>query len=315
MGQALTAWHVIFYTDEVVPGNVLHPENHRKFWAFYFSFREFGPGILCRRAAWIPVAILRSHSAKEIQGQMARATRALLCSCFAGDRGLSTVGVVMKVGLQGSSLLFFARLSNLVGDEGALKAMFANMGAGGNLPCMKCRNVLNNTFAGLCNPGFVTIAEPDRSKFRALKDESIWGKVDLLEQRSRTTNKGDFKELQTASGFNHCPEGILADKALREHIRPALVHTYDPMHNLFSSGMVGREISLMFDKMKEWNIKRAEIESIMQLSWEWPTCHKVGKTSVAKIFNAYRWEKAKEKINGPAQPPRCYRCSPSCSLS
>ena len=39
-------WRLVFYCDEVTPGNVLRPETNRKFAAFYMSFAELGPGFL-----------------------------------------------------------------------------------------------------------------------------------------------------------------------------------------------------------------------------------------------------------------------------
>ena len=37
-----TPLSAIFYLDEVTPGNILRPDNKRKFWVWYVSFKEFG---------------------------------------------------------------------------------------------------------------------------------------------------------------------------------------------------------------------------------------------------------------------------------
>ena len=35
-------WRLVLYSDEVVPGNNLSPQNNRKVWLIYWSFLEFG---------------------------------------------------------------------------------------------------------------------------------------------------------------------------------------------------------------------------------------------------------------------------------
>ena len=41
-----TPWNIIFYTDEVSPGNQLGYKHPRKLWAIYWSVLEFGPEVL-----------------------------------------------------------------------------------------------------------------------------------------------------------------------------------------------------------------------------------------------------------------------------
>ena len=39
-------WRIIFYTDEITPGNPMGYKNLRKLWAIYWSILEFGPEVL-----------------------------------------------------------------------------------------------------------------------------------------------------------------------------------------------------------------------------------------------------------------------------
>ena len=39
-------WHIILYTDEILPGNQLAYKSRRKMWAVYWSVLEFGAAIL-----------------------------------------------------------------------------------------------------------------------------------------------------------------------------------------------------------------------------------------------------------------------------
>ena len=52
-------WSMIFYHDEVTPGNIAAPQNLRKFVGFYFSFREFGNELLHHGCMWMRFGVLR----------------------------------------------------------------------------------------------------------------------------------------------------------------------------------------------------------------------------------------------------------------
>ena len=53
---------------------------------------------------------------------------------------------------------------------------------------------------------------------------------------------GAFGRLEMNAGFNHNPDGLLADLLLRPHVRPTSSLTYDPMHCLWFNGVVGVEL-------------------------------------------------------------------------
>ena len=45
-------WHIILYTDEILPGNQLAYKSRRKMWAVYWSVLEFGAAILSGEDFW-----------------------------------------------------------------------------------------------------------------------------------------------------------------------------------------------------------------------------------------------------------------------
>ena len=57
--DAMHPLNVIFYADEVCPGNPLATRLDRKAWLFYVSFLEFGPA-LANTSAWLVVGVQRS---------------------------------------------------------------------------------------------------------------------------------------------------------------------------------------------------------------------------------------------------------------
>jgi len=45
-------WSIVVYTDEAAPGALLRGDNTRKSHLWYWSFQEFGMGVLSREDAW-----------------------------------------------------------------------------------------------------------------------------------------------------------------------------------------------------------------------------------------------------------------------
>ena len=91
-------WSLIFYSDEIVPGNVLSADTSRKLQMCYVSFAEFGPVNLAKEHAWFVVFATRSSVVTRIAGGMSQVTAQILRSilhsntCFVGDSGLLLKG-------------------------------------------------------------------------------------------------------------------------------------------------------------------------------------------------------------------------------
>ena len=60
--------HLLLYLDEVSPGNILKPASHCRFGTFYVGLKEFSAATLTHALAWLPVAVLRTSVAKNVQG-------------------------------------------------------------------------------------------------------------------------------------------------------------------------------------------------------------------------------------------------------
>ena len=59
-------WHLIFNSDEIVPGNVLSSDTSRKLQMRYVSFAEFGAVNLAKEHAWFVVFATRSNVAQSV---------------------------------------------------------------------------------------------------------------------------------------------------------------------------------------------------------------------------------------------------------
>ena len=58
-------WKLVFYLDEVEPGNALAPDHPKKLCIMWVSFLEFQHK-LCEDAFWLPLALIRSKVAQQV---------------------------------------------------------------------------------------------------------------------------------------------------------------------------------------------------------------------------------------------------------
>lgn len=189
----------IVYLDEVVPGNMLRPDNKRRFWSFYLSFAEFGPARLCHAEYWLPIAVLRSSVAACVEGGVSQCMRQLLRGILLEPCGLGGVG--MSLALPTPKLVRL-QIRTLVGDESALKATWDSKGAAGVRPCFFCANVVTRRSGldiGAGGP-LVDVGCEDPGRFEALSDEAVWATFDRLAAEHGRSNARDFAILERASG-------------------------------------------------------------------------------------------------------------------
>ena len=200
--------HLIFYLDEVHPGNILNTDAGRKFWAFYFSIREFGRRALMHDECWLPIGILRTSIVKKIKGGLSACVRQLFRSWFLGSPlRLSTDGVFLQlVRVQ----LLFLHFGNFVADLDAFKKTWDIKGSGSTKPCLKCANVVHRRHR-LRRPGLVFIDCCDKSKFLQLTGEEFYKLVDRVAAAVGTMTKADLKRLERATGINYNPDGVIFD--------------------------------------------------------------------------------------------------------
>lgn len=86
----LTTWWLVIYLDEVVPGDVLRPDNERRSYCCYFTFLPLCP--FRQEAFWFPVAVLRNADVEkntdgmpEIFSKILRGLLDSLASLVLGD--------------------------------------------------------------------------------------------------------------------------------------------------------------------------------------------------------------------------------------
>ena len=209
---------LLFYHDEIVPGNVLHPDNTRRSVCFYISFLEWR-SLLHSEFVWLPIALLRTQIIKGITGGLSHCLAKLFQSWTDNFHGRP---VTLR---DGTIRIFPVRLAGCIMDESAMHAMWCCKGASGRRPCMKCKNCvakLAGATLGLDDGSyFRDICCPNITEFHRMTDEDVWQSMDHLEEQQRTISKKQFAELERNIGFTHSPDGLLAQHDLRNFVRPS----------------------------------------------------------------------------------------------
>jgi hypothetical protein len=283
---------VVLYLDEITPGNVLRPDNQRKFWSFYLGIKNSPTSTLCREEYWLPLAVLRTTMAHKVMGDISNCTRLLLRSFLLEPCNAATVG--FPINLNDSFHLIQLKVSSILADEAALKAVFRNKGAAGLRPCFLCRNIVSlgsNLVSG--QNYFHEITCADSTLFDPATDETIWETYDRLEASKPIMGKAAFEALEKASGFGYHKDSLLADHELRQYIRPAKCYTMDWMHNFVVHGVASVEITaLLAQARQELGVTYQQLDNFVRSAWSWPYKEVVHK--VDEVFSAGRARSASE---------------------
>ena len=124
------------------------------------------------------------------------------------------------------------------------------------------------------------------SELDVATSEEVWGKVDLL---ATDRTQGEQERLDKSLGLKHCREGVLFDRALRPHVRPSGVHTYDPMHTAFCNGIASFEVhNLLLQAKAQLRIGFPDIEQYLQADWRWPSGLQQKGNALHQLFNHAR---------------------------
>ena len=276
----------IWYADEVVPGNILRPDNARKFWACYLGFKQMGPNRLSREQFWLPIAIIRTKVAASVVGGFSYCFRELLRCTLLEPCHLASVGV--SVMLTGPTLIRI-QIAHIIGDEAALKMIWDSKGASGLRPCFFCANVVAMR-SNLQHNRLIHPSCSDPSKFQIIKDTDVWETFDKLKADHNRLRHGAFAILERASGLNYEPHGLLADMQLRDYVAPISVTTMDWFHNFLVNGIVNVEIANFLHRCRtQLGVTYKHLNTFCTADWRFPTNQQTHK--VTDLFTSSR-EKA-----------------------
>ena len=230
------------YNDEITPGNALAHANKRKLVAYYWAIGQCGPS-LHREDNWHHICCLRSVLVKRIRGGNAQLFKKVASLFFLEPCSLNK-GVLMR--FRGNEhRVLFGKLSNIIGDELALKQLWSVKGSAGTLLCLKCQNLVDTkSTLGVHSSGLVPHCQPSLSGIRLHTDASILKNASYLQKQHGTMSKARFERLEQGLGLSLAPEGPLWDEAwCRECLEggPITSTSFDWMHIFLVSGVWNHE--------------------------------------------------------------------------
>jgi len=234
-------WQLIFYTDEITPGSALSADNKRKAWAIYMSFLQLGPIALQKEEAWLCVGIHRSSEVSRAHAGISQ-IMASVVKCFFQSLDIdASLGQFWLESPSGEKVRLFLKVGMFLQDGAAHKLVFHCKGDAGTRCCMLCINLIAQTSKIArdeylsSESGFVCSHCTEEGLVFAT-DSDVKATLQRLAEKRNSMTKGNFELYQRAAGFNYQPCGLLADRALSDHIQPVTQYCHDWMHCIFVGG-------------------------------------------------------------------------------
>ena len=266
---------MIFYSDEVAPGNQLAHKNARKLEAFYWSILEFGMEYLCDEMAWLELTLIRSGTVRDkIKDGMSTVFATLLNYMFNRNdtHNFATGGINVKLHDSDDRLNIFIVFGLTVADEAALHAECGCKGSSGLKPCFLCLNVFDakserDIIANDSNHIAVDHTCTTSSDLILQSTATMNAIVDKLEEGHATMGKDAFSELQTRLGWNYLQFGMMCT-SLRGIVDMPSQGMYDWMHVIFVGGVFNTHMRNIMSHLRRWHTFAHLHEYARQ--WVWP---------------------------------------------
>ena len=143
---------LVFYSDEVCPGNPLAPSLSRKCWVIYAGFKEMGPLLSCE-SAWITCCVLRSDVVAKAEATMSQVMKRMLHLVFQNPWcDVEHLGILLQDPQEKeASRRLRLSLACFVQDGQAQKMTWSVKGDSGSRFCSLCSNCFCSKSAG-ANP-------------------------------------------------------------------------------------------------------------------------------------------------------------------
>ena len=90
-------WRIILAHDEITPGNLLRPQNKKKFTSFYMSFLDLSHVALRLECCWMPLGLIRTSVLDTIEGKLSCALRYILRAILMQEGSNLVDGIVLEL--------------------------------------------------------------------------------------------------------------------------------------------------------------------------------------------------------------------------
>lgn len=272
-----TPLHLVFYHDEITPGNPLAPNNARKTVAIYMSCLEWKEA-LSSEFSWLPIAVLRSSVVKQSVGGLSG-----VLACFFRSLIPSFHGQSLRIN-DALEMVTFKWTTSIM-DEKALMETWSAKGASGKKPCLLCVNCVSKPAGKILSDSsyFRDISHATIQDFQRTTDDDVWSAVDHLLAQHGILSKAAFLELQTNIGYTYNPTGLLYDQTLRNDIRPSSC-CFDMLHCVWAvGGICAIETQYLVETLREENISWEALQSSMKMSVQ--SLHDTKPSARAKVLS------------------------------
>ena len=257
---------LVFYSDEVTPGNVLANVPTRKLWAIYTSIKQFGLA-LQHEAAWITVGLIRSDIVSSLDGHLSQVFSALLLSIF-NNPFCNVLDLGLQLQEPEGSLApgrLCLQLGFMIMDGQAAKFCWSRNGDSGSRFCQQCANIFQMAADNDEDEDVdVNLSEVSRfCKFNELhlaSENEIFHSWDRMSERFSKISDKEFRLWEQASGISYSKFALLGNVELRSVLRPTQQNCWDWMHCLLSSGVMNLACYNLCQEIKQWDLLKSYVQ-------------------------------------------------------
>lgn len=285
-------WDVCVAFDECVPGNVLAPNNARKFMVLSFNFLQLGQESLWHDDTWLTPILVRHNIVRQVDGGWSAMLRKFLNLFLFGDTGIAGSGTPIEI--DGVVHVIWARVSNMLADGDGHRMALSWKGAAGIKPCIRHWNLVR-LGSGLVEHDS-TFVEPDctdHHRFRKATTAELGDAMDslvVLESRVQAglVPKCRLQSLERATGLTTCKQGLLADKRLRSRLDFAGAVTFDWLHSIMQDGLLSVDAALLVSAADSAGVPSTAFRAYMLERWQFPTSNRGKSKLLFKVFDDCR---------------------------
>lgn len=289
--------HLLVYSDEVTPGNVLAHVPTRKLWCVFVGIREMQQN-LQQEDSWLTLCCLRSSLVSKLEGHLSALLKSILLSIFRDH--VPEFGVQLQEPPDHAQPLIARRLKLAMGgflmDGGALKFALSVKGDAGSRFCPLCKNIFlsknSNAEEGIIDD---VSAVTRKAQIQLASDAEIFASWQRMKNRKMECGPEDFRRWEQASGIAFSTESLLLCEELRSFLMPSKMIIHDWMHGLLSSGPISIAVYKFLESSQAWD----NLHAYFKL-WHIPSAFK--GVQVANLFSPQRVAKHKrsDKFNSTA---------------
>lgn len=142
--------------------------------------------------------------------------------------------------------------------------------------------------------GFVELGCSDRTLFRERSGADVYAAYDILAAAASRVSegrlsRGAYSNLEKALGINRNPQGLLADRALREVVDPVKAFTWDWVHSYLQDGVFTTEVSEVLKACAPFGVTFAQVQVYLKDdSWQFPAASRAKSVALHRVFDSWR---------------------------